>query len=199
MALDGIDVSKPVDASEGLQIVYDAERNGGQLVMKRGLDSAEESVAYATVVDRLDSTGWIELRVSTGSNGYSNDLKMYAAGYLEGLATARRISQFYSNFMQLMWKDETNLMALKNVRYQFEESLKLLQTNSNWAPGVAALEPADPYWKHARYVLQQLWGLKDGYNTVALPGGVAMISLVDLSVINSNAEFTELLQVYKPD
>ena len=71
-------MSKPIDASEGLQVVYDAERGGGQLVVKKGLAGKEKSVAFATVVDRLDSTGWIELRVSTGSGGYSNDLKMYA-------------------------------------------------------------------------------------------------------------------------
>jgi hypothetical protein len=43
----------------------------------------------------------------------------------------------------------------------YEDSLKHLQTNSKWQPGVAALEPGDPYWKQARYILQQMWGLKD--------------------------------------
>ena len=51
------------------------------------------------------STGWNELSLSTGAIKYSNDLKMYACGYIEGLVTARRISQFYSNFMQLAWRD----------------------------------------------------------------------------------------------
>jgi len=60
------------------------------------------------------------------------------------------------------------------------------------------LEPADPYWQHARYILNQMHGMKDGYNVVALSHGVRMIDLVDLSLINANGEFNELMQIYSP-
>lgn len=101
--------------------------------------------------------------------------------------------------MQVMWRDDENRMALQNVKNMFVRSIDFLQTNSNFHPGVVSLEPADPYWKHARYVLDQLWGMKDGFNTAALASGVRMIDMIDLVLINSNAEFSELLQVYSPE
>ena len=41
-------------------------------------------------------------------------------------------------------------------------------------------------------------GMKDGYNVVALNHAVRMIDLVDLSLINANGEFSELMQIYSP-
>jgi len=106
---EGVDPKKPIDCASGCQVVYDKDARG--LKFELGLENKDAAVAWGIIKDSLDKTGWIELHVDTNTGGgFTNDLKMFAAGFLEGLVTAPRISQFYSNFMQLMWRDEENLM-----------------------------------------------------------------------------------------
>ena len=44
--------------------------------------------------------------------------------FIEGLITAPRISQFYSNAAQIWIKDETNLDSFMNVKHMLERSMK---------------------------------------------------------------------------
>eukprot|EP00913_Durusdinium_trenchii_P007957 g7463.t1 len=49
----------------------------------------------------------MELHVNTPTESFfSNDLKMYSAGLVEGMLSAERLSQFYSNFYPLLAADE---------------------------------------------------------------------------------------------
>merc|ERR1719217_1131936 len=121
---------------------------------------------------------------------------MYAAGFIEGVLTAVRMSQFYSNFYQTIMKDESVAQALAAVKRMFDAELEFVRSNSNWHAGVVSVEPSDPYWKHMRYQFVQLWALKDGYNFVAMGKGVRMLDLIDFMVINSHAELPELMMAY---
>lgn len=98
-----------------------------------------------------------------------------------------------------MNKDEGNAHALQNIRNMFYDELEYLKKNANMNGGSNAIEPPDPYWKHARYLLLQMWGIKDGYNFAALAKGVHMIDLIDMLMINSNGELPELMEAYKPE
>jgi len=182
---------------EGVTMVID--KNSRNLKLQKGTKPSE-GVAWGHLADNLDTTGWMELYVqATESTRVSSDVKMYAAGWLEGLITASRISQFYSNTHQLLMKDEGNAHALQNIRNMFYDELEYLKKNCNLHGGSNSIEPPDPYWKHARYVLLQMWGIKDGYNFAALAKGVHMLDLVDLLVINSNGEMPELMEAYTPE
>eukprot|EP00747_Dinoflagellata_sp_TGD_P131108 gnl/TRDRNA2_/TRDRNA2_174929_c0_seq7.p1 gnl/TRDRNA2_/TRDRNA2_174929_c0~~gnl/TRDRNA2_/TRDRNA2_174929_c0_seq7.p1 ORF type:complete len:496 (+),score=77.07 gnl/TRDRNA2_/TRDRNA2_174929_c0_seq7:50-1489(+) len=152
--------------------------------------------------DELDSAGWIELYIQqTEDTRCSNDVKMYAAGWLEGLITAARISQFYSNFYQLLGRDETNWGSIQNIRTMFKGELEYIKRNSNFHAGAISVPPPDPYWAHIRYVFEQMWGVKDGYNFAAeghFGGGAPKLDLVDMMLINSHAEVPDLIEAYKP-
>ena len=49
---------------------------------------------------------------------------MYSAGFLEGVLTAKRLSQFYSNFYQLIMKDEDNQRALANIKNMYAKEFE---------------------------------------------------------------------------
>eukprot|EP00435_Cladocopium_sp_Y103_P008433 s1152_g2.t1 len=81
------------------------------------------SAAWAHLADRLNETGWIELHVSTPHEGFfSNDVKMYSAGLVEGPLSAERMSQFYSNFYPLLHRPRSK----KSSRVQSADSSRAL-------------------------------------------------------------------------
>jgi len=128
----------------------------------------------------------------------SNDIKMYGAGFLEGLLTAERISQFYSNFYQVIAKDQGLLLGLGNVKSMFYDELKYLKKNCNFQRGPMAAEPTDEYWKQMRYQLSQLFGIRDGYNYVAHLTNVKQLDIIDLMLINSHSQLPTLIDAYSP-
>merc|ERR1719253_971519 len=185
-----------LDPTKGVTMVVD--KTSRMLRLDSGLNVAD-GIAWAHLHDNLDKTGWEELYLETTDlPSVSNDVKMFSAGFVEGILTYARISQFYSNFYQTMMKDENSASALINIKAVFADELKFIKTNTNFHGGAVSLEPADPVWKHARYVLMQMWGIKDAYNFAALTKGVNQIDLIDMFVINSHGELPELMEAYSP-
>jgi len=188
---------KKHDPAQGVTVRMD--KDTGSLKMSAGISTAD-AIAWGYMKDELSEDGWIKLFLQTSdSTSVSNDVRMYAAGFIEGMLTAVRISQFYSNFYQTIMKDETNAQALNALKKVFNDEIDYVKANSNFHPGVISTEPADPYWKHMRYQFVQLWAMKDGYNFVALGKGVRNLELIDFMIINSHAELPELMQAYTPE
>jgi len=180
----------------GVTVVFDPDTYS--LKMVAGV-SKSNGLAWGHLEEKLGTTGWDELYVQTSeSSRATNDVRVYAAGFLEGYLTAARLSQFYSNFYQLIIKDEDNQRALTNIRTMYGKELEFVKTNANIHPGALSVEPVDPYWKQVRYLLFQMWGMKDGYNAVALAKAVKMIDLVDMWMINNHGELNEEMEAYKP-
>jgi hypothetical protein len=158
---------KKHDPAEGVSILMD--KMSGALKMVTGISTSTEAVAWGYMLDELSKNGWIKLFIqTTDSDQISNDVRMYAAGYIEGVFTAVRISQFYSNFYQTLVKDQTVAGGMQILKKVFNDELEYVKTNSNIHPGVMSTEPLDPFWKHMRYQFVQLWALKDGYNFCAM-------------------------------
>lgn len=185
---------RQLDGTKG--ITMKMMEKGGSLQVIPGVDKIG-SVGWARVEDKLDTTGWIELYVSTADEkSVPNDVRMYAAGFMEGILTAERLSQFYSNFFQMTVRDQAGQQALVNIRKAFQEEFHYAKKNANLHGGVVSVEPVDPYWKHARYLLLQMWGIMDAYNQVANFKGVRKLDMLDMLIINNHAELPELMQAY---
>jgi len=185
------------DPEYGCTISMDTDT--GTLEMKAGISTSQTDIAWGYMKEDLAKDGWIKLYLQTSdTDRATNDVRMYSAGFIEGMLTAVRISQFYSNFYQTIIKDEDNSKALQLIRKVFEDELEFVKTNANFHPGVISVEPMDPYWKHMRYQFIQLWGLKDGFNFVAMAKGVRCLDMIDFLVINSHGELPELMQAYSP-
>lgn len=157
-------------------------------------------VATAKYNNTVEHTGWAYLSVAaTEDPRVSRELKMYAAGFLEGIMTAKSIRDFQHNANIGMQASEEKHRALGNIHDMFGSSVSTICNKSGMAPHAALLDrtaPEDAWWRQARYAVLQAWGTLDAYNRqVALVKGKAM-SMVDLLVLNSDGETPELEMGY---
>jgi len=185
-----------MDASLGMTMVFDKVNHHMRLDPHV---SPVDGLAWGRYDDRIDTTGWSELYVEASpSQGVSNDVKMYSAGFVEGLLTCVRLSQYYANTHQLVLKDEAGKHSLANLRGLFKNELAFMKAKANIVPHVMTEEPKEAYWQHSRYVLFQMWGVVDGYNFAADHFGVHSLTLEDMLLINSGGELPDLMMAYTP-
>lgn len=185
-------------------ISLDVTPSGAFHLVKRtpGEPKDATSMAWANYANNVEKTGWGYLSLSTSSSpaAGSDDLKMYAAGFLEGFASAKQIKQFQYNADALIAKDEKNHHAIGNVRSLFEKQINTIRQKSGMdKPGISLSNdnaPQDLWWRHARYALVQAWGLMDAYNLHAQKVGGTNMSLVDVLILNSDGETPELEKAY---
>jgi hypothetical protein len=157
-------------------------------------------VAWASFNNSYQRTGWAYLSVNaTEDPRISNDIKMYAAGVLEGAASTRQIRDFKHNADILMAHDEERHHALAIIHDMFDKSVHAICTQSNMTAGANLLDgsaPTDPWWKHARYALLQSWGVLDGFNRRIGNIKGKQMSMVEMLVLNSDGETPELEMAY---
>merc|ERR1719428_2411724 len=119
-------------------------------------------------LDNIATTGWSELYMfTTNSESVASDVKMYAAGWVEGALTAVRLSQYHANYHVQLLRSEKTWHALDAIKKELLGHCGFLHVKANLVPHLMSEEPASSYWKHARYMTFQMWGLKEGYNYVA--------------------------------
>eukprot|EP00397_Hematodinium_sp_SG-2012_P020664 GEMP01021305.1.p1 GENE.GEMP01021305.1~~GEMP01021305.1.p1 ORF type:complete len:654 (+),score=169.78 GEMP01021305.1:147-2108(+) len=184
------------ESSVGVSMMFDKQAHAMRL--DEGLATAD-GLAWGHYVDQIANTGWSELYINTAANAAaSNDVLTYAAGYVEGILTCVRLSQFYANNHVLLINDEMSHHSLMQIKKMLQNEVVFLKAKSNIVPHLMSEEPKDPYWKHTRYLLFQLWGLLDGYNFAAAHFNVHTLTLVDMLLLNSNAEIQDLMEAYAP-
>jgi len=185
-----------MNVKTGMSMVFDKQKHVMQLNV--GLQPAD-ALAWGYFDDSIETNGWSSLWVDTSaSTSVSNDVKMYAAGYIEGLMTCVRLSEYYANTHLLLMKDEERYHALLNIKGMIGNEIGYVKMKSNIIPHIMTEEPADSYWKHVRYLLFQTWGLADGYNFAATHFNVHTLGLEDIFLINSGGELPDLMQAYSP-
>lgn len=170
----------------------------GHLEAIAGIDPSA-GVAWGHFIDSMETNGWSELTMETAdSPSVSNTMRLYGAGYVEGLLTATRLSQFYSNMWQGLSKNAEGSAALVNIENIFRRMLKYVAKETRLDKGVSSPEPVSGYWKHVRYQLAQVWGLRDGYNEMAKMKGVRQLTALDLLLVNSHAILPEMMEAFTP-
>jgi len=180
--------------SDGLTIIFD---KGSQALRVQETMVHAGGVAWGRFDDNIDTTGWSELRVQTSDDqNMANDVKMYAAGFIEGLMTSVRMSEYYSNTQKILLKKDQSANALSSIRKLFQNQLGYMRTMTNMEHNVFAQEPEDPYWKHVRYTMFQMWGVLDGYNAAAVRFGGDTLELDDMLLINAGGELPQLMEAY---
>lgn len=185
-----------MSVQEGVTIVYDKKTH--RLRLENGLTKTD-GVAWGYLLDNIATTGWAELYLEQSAcPDTKNDVKMYAAGYVEGILTSVRISEHYANMRDLLKKDPNSEAALPNIKKMWSSEIAYMKAKANLEPHIMTEEPEDEYWKHARYNLFQLWGLTDGYNFVANHFNVNTFEFEDMLLLNSGGQLMELVAAYTP-
>ena len=76
--------------------------------------------------------------------------------------------------------------------------MEFIKANVNLVEHIWPEEPTDTRWRHARFMLFQLWGMMDGYNYAAKHFKVHTLSLVDFFLLNSMSEISTMMTAYEP-
>ncbi|KAK3787397.1 hypothetical protein RRG08_032354 [Elysia crispata] len=124
---------------------------------KDSLLDKDKATAYATFNNSLLVTGWgvLDIVAGNGSSLHNNIDIMFAAGFIEGVFTARHMEDNYKNLVPSMGL--TNLV--KEIRGWFYEQRL-------WTDMMVKKNPDDPVWRHVSYINAQLDGLYAGYKSV---------------------------------
>eukprot|EP00392_Amoebophrya_sp_AT5.2_P010307 g10367.t1 len=123
---------------------------------------------------------------------------MYSAGFIEGILTSVRMSEFFANHHKLLLKSEASNHALLNIKRVLGKEIGKIKGRSLFEDHVLPEEPADAYGRQLRYLLFQLWGLLDGYNHMAKHYRIHTLQMVDLMMLNAFAEIQQMMKAYSP-
>uniref|UniRef100_A0A0B6ZKH3 Phospholipase B-like n=1 Tax=Arion vulgaris TaxID=1028688 RepID=A0A0B6ZKH3_9EUPU len=148
--------------------------------------------AVGTFNDTILSTGWGILDLSAGhaflQDQTDSDI-MFAAGYLEGVFTARQMEDQFTNLFNTFFPSPVNKKLITKLNEWFIDQ-------RNWAEYMIQANPNDPIWRHSSYIFAQLDGLYAGYKASA--SGNKTLDLFALNFLNANGDLFDLLSVLNP-
>mmetsp|Transcript_161013 Transcript_161013/g.283761 ORF Transcript_161013/g.283761 Transcript_161013/m.283761 type:complete len:689 (+) Transcript_161013:103-2169(+) len=192
--------AKSVAFQGATTMMVSADLDSGALHLHpaKALGAHQVPVAWVSYNNTVQKNGWSYLSAAASKDPrVSRDLKMYAAGFLEGLTSAQQIRDFQHNANLLIKKDEAKHNAMGAIHALFDKELKTIVQKANMkGPMSDDTTPSDPFWQQARYALMQSWGMMDAYNRQVDHVKGTPVSLVDLIILNSDGETPELEVAY---
>ena len=126
-----------------------------KMALKKGHD--RDAIAWGSFSDVINKTGWAVLDIHTAPSA-NGDTQSYAAGFLEGALTHTRITQHLQN----MWGVDFKGYAAGTVPEKIRD---FVSANMEWMVANVRANPSDSYWQTIGYLLAQLHGLADGYES----------------------------------
>ena len=141
--------------------VYYIKTTGKYKVVEGVYDNL--AAAYAIYTPSYETKGWDFLVLSSYDgidDKYSDEIKNYAMGYLEGVLTYKRIYPAYYNLNNYKYYQNDGVMP--NSTYEFFQKNLLFMKNMT-----SLYKDVDPYWHEVNNLYMQMRGLHEGYNSVA--------------------------------
>jgi len=139
--------------------VYYIKTTGKYQVVEGSIDRM--AAAYAKYTPSYEKKGWDFLVLSSYDgidDKYSDEVKNYAMGYLEGVLTYKRIYPSYYNLNN--YKYYKNNGTMPNSTYEF------FQKNLEFMKNMTTLyKDNDSYWHEVNNLYMQMRGLHEGYNS----------------------------------
>ena len=146
----------PIEAS-----IYYIKTTGKYKVVEGKIDKM--AAAWGTYTPSYEKKGWDFLAISSYEgidDKYSDEIKNYAMGYLEGVLTYKRIFPSYYNLNN--YKYYTNNGKMPDSTYEFfQKNLQFMQNMTS------LYKDTDPYWHEVNNLYMQMRGLHAGYNSKA--------------------------------
>eukprot|EP00933_Yihiella_yeosuensis_P071557 TRINITY_DN79766_c0_g1_i1.p1 TRINITY_DN79766_c0_g1~~TRINITY_DN79766_c0_g1_i1.p1 ORF type:complete len:656 (+),score=180.85 TRINITY_DN79766_c0_g1_i1:128-2095(+) len=175
------------------------ETSTGKLALREAAEKSDQwmPVAWANYKNEVSKNGWGHFSVSaTDSAKVSRELRMYSAGFLEGILTAGQMKDFQINTLAGMKDSESQHHAMGGVKEMFSNQVKNVLNKTSKA-NLAKLSAEDRQWyEQARFALLQAWGTLDGYNHEVDHVKGKKMAMVDLLVMNSDGETPELEEAF---
>jgi hypothetical protein len=153
----------------------------------------KHGIAYASFVDDIDTTGWsqLDIRSGFGQTHIPDSNITYAAGYLEGAVTAKRIYENYKNLLPTFKSQTKSLATLRKVEEFMEQQFHWMKMMI-WAHSVE-----DPFWRHINLIYHQFEGLVDGYNDHCLPD--QELNETAFQLMNARTDIGDIMNFISPE
>jgi hypothetical protein len=146
----------------------------GTAFLKEGILDTSSGAASGSFSDDIAKDGWAKLNITT-SHKFTDASQAYSAGYLEGALTYQRISNWISN---------NGPFTPPGYVVEF------LNNNLLWMEFLFKQLPNDPIAQQTYYMLQQLKGLADGYNSKT--SGKQNLTTMDFLYLNAQGDISDL-------
>ena len=141
--------------------IYYIKTTGEYKVIEGVFDKT--ATAYAIYTASYETKGWDFLTLSSyegKDDKYSDEVKNYAMGYLEGVLTYKRIYAAYYNLNNYKYYKNNGIMP--NSTYEFfQKNLQFMRSMTS------KYKDIDPYWHEVNNLYMQMRGLHAGYNSMA--------------------------------
>ncbi|XP_015778026.1 PREDICTED: phospholipase-B 81-like isoform X2 [Acropora digitifera] len=123
-----------------------------------GVLDVDHGVAYGIYQDSIQTNGWGKLDIvsGTGAAKYSDQTIMYAAGYLEGALTAKRINENYVNNYDICFRESSESLVEK-AKIWFDNQEKWMRDQITKRSSNSSL------WRQMGNIIAQYDGLIAGY------------------------------------
>uniref|UniRef100_A0A4X1V6H5 Phospholipase B-like n=1 Tax=Sus scrofa TaxID=9823 RepID=A0A4X1V6H5_PIG len=159
-----------------------------RMLVKNVLDRNGD--AYGFYNDSMKTTGWgiLEIRAGYGSQSLSNNIIMFAAGYLEGYLTAPHIYDHFTNLYPQLIKKSSVLDKVQDF----------LRKQDQWTRDNIKNYKNDPFWRHTGYVMAQMDGLYVGAMKRAVSEGRKPITLFQIQFLNAVGDLLDLIPSLSP-
>ncbi|KAL0484729.1 hypothetical protein AKO1_011640 [Acrasis kona] len=151
-----------------------------------GVRDFDRGAAVASYQPRLEEIGWDILQVETGNSDLPDDIKAYAAGYIEGFLTSKRIWTHFSNMFEFTWGKSSKMP---------EYVSEFFKNQKNWVEDQVAANKQDSYWQQVNLIQRQFEGLVQGYNSNASES--QKIAYTDLHTISSFGDLFDIIPTKK--
>ncbi|KXJ12225.1 phospholipase B-like 1 [Exaiptasia diaphana] len=165
---------------------------GHYFTLKSGVLDKENGVAYGTFEDSIMKNGWGELNIvsGTGSKQYDDKTIMFAAGYLEGALTAKRINDHYQNVFGIFFKSNQSALYNKVINF-FQKQDDWMRTMISRNSGNSSL------WRQMGNILAQYDGLVSGYQ--AHPPKDKVLPHWAFQILNGVGDLLDLKHALQPE
>ncbi|KAJ3440071.1 phospholipase b-related [Anaeramoeba flamelloides] len=141
-------------------------------------------VATGMESDEVEQDGWekVSLRTST-SIVYSDSVKAYGIGLLEGILTRDRVVQVWANWLEYTFP--------KGIP---QDLIDFIEENIKWMKTQTAANPDDQLWKSLDATLKQIEGIADGVNWKG-DSGLTLQNIYILNVMGDTDDILSHLQL----
>ncbi|XP_049738490.1 phospholipase B-like 1 [Elephas maximus indicus] len=141
--------------------------------------------AYGYYNDSVLTTGWgvLEIKAGYGSQALSNDIIMFAAGYLEGYLTAPHMYDHFTNLYPQLIKKPSIVDKVQDF----------IEKQDQWTRKNVKDFKDDPFWRHTGYVMAQMDGLYMGALKRAQLEGKKPLTFFQIQFLNAVGDLLDLI------
>eukprot|EP00941_MAST-03F_sp_MAST-3F-sp1_P001743 g1743.t1 len=151
---------------------------------------SKEGLAWASFKDSLLKNGWGELTIQTSKTQGNDTAQYYAAGYIEGMLTAKHILDQVTNLGKITFPKTDGIPPAEVVDFMSQQDKWMRKEMQKH-------RKTSSFWRQAEGILQQFDGLMAGYNDAASVKGLKPLGIWSFQLLNALGDLFQIIPAVK--